>query len=170
AKVKPDWLYAFLRGPITIRPWLEVRMPTFGLNDDHWNDVLSYFAAISDTVGPFRTHETSAVAATTRTGEELFDLLRCQQCHVLDTIPDDQDVGNLAPDLRMASERLQPDWILDWLIRPLDIQPGTRMPTFWTEYPGSFYPQFDQDADAQIESIRDYLLTFSGGPSPVQGT
>ena len=169
AKVKPDWLYAFLRGPITIRPWLEVRMPTFGLNDDHWNDVLSYFAAISDTVGPFRTHETRAAAATTRTGEELFDLLRCQQCHVLDTIPDDQDVGNLAPDLRMASERLQPDWILDWLIRPLDIQPGTRMPTFWTEYPGSFYPQFDQDADAQIESIRDYLLTFSGGPSPVQG-
>ena len=169
AKVKPDWLYAFLRGPITIRPWLEVRMPTFGLDDDHWNDVLGYFAAISDTVGPFRTHETTAAPVTTRTGQELFDLLRCQQCHVLDTIPDDQDVGNLAPDLRMASERLQPDWILDWLIRPLDIQPGTRMPTFWTEYPGSFYPQFDQDADAQIESIRDYMLTFSGGPSPVRG-
>ena len=169
AKVKPDWLYAFLRGPITIRPWLEVRMPTFGLDDDHWNDVLGYFAAISDTVGPFRTHEVMAAPVATRTGEELFELLRCQQCHVLDTIPDDQDVGNLAPDLRMAGERLQPDWILDWLIRPLDIQPGTRMPTFWTEYPGSFYPQFEQDADAQIESIRDYLLTFSGGPSPVRG-
>ncbi|MBM62197.1 MAG: hypothetical protein CL484_04535 [Acidobacteria bacterium] len=168
AKVKPDWLYAFFRGPITIRPWLEVRMPTFGLEDDHWNDVLGYFAAISDTVGPFRTHETAPDVAT-GTGRDLFDLLRCQQCHVLDTIPDDQDVANLAPDLRMARERLQPDWILDWLIRPLDIQPGTRMPTFWTEYPGSFYPQFDQDADAQIESIRDYLLTFSGGPSPVQG-
>ncbi len=143
-------------------------MPTFGLEDDHWNDVLGYFAAISDTVGPFRTHETAPDVAT-GTGRDLFDLLRCQQCHVLDTIPDDQDVANLAPDLRMARERLQPDWILDWLIRPLDIQPGTRMPTFWTEYPGSFYPQFDQDADAQIESIRDYLLTFSGGPSPVQG-
>ena len=22
ARVQPDWLYAFLRGPITIRPWL----------------------------------------------------------------------------------------------------------------------------------------------------
>ena len=169
AKVKPDWLYAFLRGPITIRPWLEVRMPSFGLDDAHWNGVIDYFAAVSDTVGPFRTHELAADAEVTRTGEELFDLLRCQQCHVLDTIPEDQDVANLAPDLRMARERLQPDWILDWLIRPLDIQPGTRMPTFWTEYPGSFYPQFDQDADAQIQSIRDYLLTFSGGPSPMQG-
>lgn len=169
AKVKPEWLYAFFRAPITIRPWLEVRMPTFGLDDAHWNGVLEYFAAISDTVGPFRTHETTAGRATTGTGEELFDLLRCQQCHVLDTIPADQDVANLAPDLRMAPERLQPDWVLDWLIRPLDIQPGTRMPTFWSEYPGSFYPQFDQDADAQIEAIRDYLWTFTGGPSPMQG-
>ena len=30
------------------------------------------------------------------------------------------------------------DWILDWLVAPLEIQPGTRMPMFWTEYPGSF--------------------------------
>ena len=52
AKVKPDWLYAFFRGPITIRPWLEVRMPTFGLDDAHWNDVLDYFEAVSDAVGP----------------------------------------------------------------------------------------------------------------------
>jgi mono/diheme cytochrome c family protein len=169
SKVKPDWLYDFLQGPITIRPWLEVRMPTFGLDDGHWNGVLDYFAALSDTVGPFRTHEVVADAATNRTGKELFELLRCQQCHVLDTIPDGQDVSNLAPDLRMASERLQPDWILDWLINPLAIQPGTRMPTFWSEYPRSFYPQFDQDGLSQIESIRDYLLTFRGGPSPVRG-
>jgi len=96
-------------------------------------------------------------------------LLRCQQCHVLDTIPEDQPTDNLAPDLRMARERLQPDWILDWLLEPLAIQPGTRMPMFWTEYPDSFYPQFDNNAVQQIESIRDYLLTFRGGPSPMQG-
>ena len=45
AKVRPEWLYAFLREPITIRPWLDVRMPSFGLEDDHWNGVLDYFAA-----------------------------------------------------------------------------------------------------------------------------
>ena len=169
AKVRPEWMYAFLRGPITIRPWLGVRMPTFGLEDEHWNGVIDYFAAISESVGPFRTHEVEPEAAQLAGGEELFDLLRCQQCHVLDTIPDDQPTDNLAPDLRMASERLQPDWMIDWLIAPLEIQPGTRMPMFWTEYPGSFYPQFDQDAVAQIEAIRDYLWTFRGGPSPIQG-
>ena len=177
AKVKPDWLYAFFRGPITIRPWLDVRMPTFGLDDGHWNDVLDYFAAISDAVGPFRTHEAVADATTTGTGQALFEMLQCQQCHVLDTIPEDQDVSNLAPDLRMAIDRLQPDWILDWMVDPLAIQPGTRMPMFWAEYPTSIYDPITgggratplEDAPSQIESIRDYLLTFSGGPSPVRG-
>ena len=168
AKVQPDWLYAFLRGPITIRPWLEVRMPTFGLDDAHWNEVLDYFAAVSDVGGPFQTHESTADAETVRTGEELFDLLQCQSCHVLDTIPEGTLLSNLAPDLRMVPERLRPDWILEWLIRPLDIQPGTGMPTFWTEYPGSLYPQLDQDGVAQIAAIRDYMLTFSGGPSPLR--
>lgn len=169
AKVRPEWMYAFFRAPITIRPWLDVRMPTFGLEDGHWNTTLDYFAAVSETIGPFRTHESTPGPAVLSTGEELFDLLRCQQCHVLDEIPEDQPTDNLAPDLRMARERLQPDWISDWLLDPLAIQPGTRMPMFWTEYPGSFYPQFDMDAVRQIESVRDYLLTFSGGPSPMSG-
>ena len=169
AKVRPEWLYAFVREPITIRPWLDVRMPTFGLEDAHWNTAIDYFGAISETIGPFRTHDLTPSPTVVRTGEELFDLLRCQQCHVLDTIPEDQPTDNLAPDLRMARERLQPDWVLDWLRAPLDIQPGTRMPLFWSEYPGSFYPQFDRDAVLQIESVRDYLYTFQGGPSPFSG-
>ena len=144
-------------------------MPAVGVDDGHWNTAIEYFGAVSDSVGMFRTHESVATAAENEVGEELFDLLRCQQCHVLDTIPADQPTDTLAPDLRMARERLQPDWILDWLRAPLEIQPGTRMPMLWTELPGSFYPQFDSDGDRQIEAIRDYLLTCRGGPSPMSG-
>ena len=80
----------------------------------------------------------------------------------------------------MTPERLQPDWILDWLSDPQVIQPGTTMPTFWTDYPNSLFAtlpadararfaELDTDGPTQIEWIRDYLLTFSGGPSPVRG-
>src|SRR5205085_3842919 len=55
ARVQPDWLYAFLRGPIQIRPWLSVRMPTFGLTDPNLNTVISYFESVSNAVGPFQT-------------------------------------------------------------------------------------------------------------------
>jgi hypothetical protein len=99
-------------------------------------------------------------------GRELFDLLRCQQCHVLGTIPADQPTANLAPDLRMAPERLNPDWIIEWMINPARFLPGTRMPSYWPEHPKSPFPQLGGSADAQIRAIRDYLMTFRGGPSP----
>ncbi len=66
-------------------------------------------------------------------GKALFELLKCQQCHVLGTIPKDQPTSNLAPDLRMSSDRLQPDWILAWLKNPAVILPGTRLPAFWPD-------------------------------------
>jgi mono/diheme cytochrome c family protein len=169
ARVQPDWLYAFLRGPITIRPWLNVRMPTFGLDDPNLNGVIRYFGAVSNTVGPFQTHEVVKVANEEATGKELFEKLKCQQCHVLGAIPKDQPTANLAPDLRMAPERLNPDWILEWLKKPSDILPGTRMPAFWPDYPKSYYPEMSGSAEAQIRAIRDHLLTFRGGPSPKTG-
>ena len=166
ARVQPEWLYAFLRGPITIRPWLNVKMPTFGLDDQNLNGVIRYFGSVSNTIGPFQTHETVRASNTEAAGKPLFELLKCQQCHVLGTIPKDQPTSNLAPDLRMASDRLQPEWIMQWLKKPSDILPGTRMPAFWADYPKSFYPQLNGDAEAQIRIIRDYLLTFKGGPTP----
>jgi mono/diheme cytochrome c family protein len=168
AKVQPDWLYAFLRGPITIRPWLNVRMPTFHLDDAQLNDVIGYFQAIPNQIRPFRTFDVITASNATAGGKELFELLRCQQCHVLGAVPKDQPTANLAPDLRMAVDRLNPEWIDEWLKAPLRIQPGTRMPQFWPNYPKSDFPQLGGSADAQIRAIRDHLMTFRGGPSPMR--
>src|SRR5262249_14556011 len=129
--------------------------------------VIGYFGAVSNTIGPFQTHELRAAANTDGTGKVMFEKFQCQKCHVLGAIPKDQPTSNLAPDLRMASERLNPDWILEWLKKPSDILPGTRMPAFWPEYPKSYYPDyFAGDGEKQVRAIRDYLLTFKGGPSP----
>ena len=165
-RVQPDWLYAFLRGPITIRPWLDVRMPTFGFDDASANNVIQYFGAIANSLGPFQTHQLMTVSNTQAGGKELFEILQCQKCHVLGAIPKDQPITSLAPDLRMAHERLEPDWILEWLKSPLAILPGTKMPAFCPDYPKSPYPQFGGCGEAQIRAIRDYVFTFRGGPSP----
>ena len=141
-------------------------MPTFGLDDPNLNGVIRYFGAVSNTIGPFQTHETVKLASNETGSKQLFELLKCQQCHVLGTIPKDQPTSNLAPDLRMAPDRLNPEWIMEWLKKPSDILPGTRMPAFWPDYPKTFYPQMGGDAETQIKAIRDYLMTFKGGPSP----
>ena len=93
-------------------------MPTFGLSDQDLNSVIRYFGSISNTIGPFQTHEIVLTRNEQAVGKELFDLLRCQQCHVLGAIPRDQPTENLAPDLRMAPDRLNPDWIDQWLKNP----------------------------------------------------
>jgi mono/diheme cytochrome c family protein len=181
ARVQPDWLYAFLKSPIPIRPWLTVRMPTFGLDDPNLNGVVRYFGAVSDTIGPFQTHAVVKASTNVGPGKQLFELLKCQQCHVLGTIPKDQPTANLAPDLRMAAERLQPEWIVDWLKNPAKILPGTRMPSFWPDHPKSIYRRelaglnwmpesMSGDAETQIRAIRDHLLTLRGGPSPKSNT
>ena len=168
AKVQPDWLYAFLQAPITIRPWLNVRMPTFGLDDRRWNAIINYFQATGKSTDQFRTYDHQQLTEMAVPGRELFELLQCQKCHVLGAIRPDQDRASLAPDLRMAHERLKPEWVLDWLRNPTRIQPGTRMPQYWPTppYPKSSFPQLGADAEVQIRAVRDYLYTFRGGPSP----
>ena len=165
--MRPDWLYAFIRGPIQIRPWLSVRMPTFGLDDKNVNGVISYFQAVSNTLQPFRTYD---VAKTDNTvGKELFEKLQCQKCHVLGAIPKDQPTSNLAPDLRMVHDRLNPDWLLPWLKNPASFLPGTRMTQFWPDYPKSPYPELGGDADAQMRAVIAHLESLRGGPSPRNG-
>ena len=68
----------------------------------------------------------------------------------------------------MTPERLKPEWILEWLKNPGQIQPGTRMPQFWPTppYPKSSFPGLGEDAETQIRAIRDHLMTLRGGPSP----
>jgi len=157
SRVQPDWLRGFLRQPATIRPWLAVRMPSFGLSPEDIDRVVNYFQAIA----PENPKPSAAQGgATAAAGKALFDLLKCQQCHVLGEIPKGQPTSNLAPDLRLAHERLQPDWILAWLRSPDAILPGTRMPSFWPDYPTSFYPPLGKDGSAQVSALREHLLTL----------
>jgi mono/diheme cytochrome c family protein len=167
ARVQPDWLYAFLRGPIQIRPWIDVRMPTFGLNDPNLNGVIHYFQAVSNNLEPFRTYDVAATESGV--GKALFEKLQCQKCHVLGEIPKDQPTANLAPDLRMVHDRLNPDWLLPWLKNPASFLPGTRMTQFWPDYPKSPYPELGGDADAQMRAVIQHLQSLRGGPSPRKG-
>ena len=45
SKVQSDWLFSYLQEPITIRPNLQVRMPSFNLSDDDWNAIIAAFKA-----------------------------------------------------------------------------------------------------------------------------
>jgi hypothetical protein len=59
-------------------------------------------------------------------------MLKCRQCHPRneqDMNAPGVDRASLAPNLQMAATRLRHDWISDWIRRPDEWMPGTRMPT-----------------------------------------
>jgi mono/diheme cytochrome c family protein len=134
AKVQSDWLFGFLEAPKTgeIRPWLEVHMPTFGFTDDELNDLTLYFASLDRAQYPFLVAGGDGTAASWAAGKKVFELLKCAQCHprsLEDMNRPGVDRATLAPNLQMAAKRLRHDWIADWIRRPDEWMPGTRMPT-----------------------------------------
>ena len=134
AKVQSDWLFTFLKAPRTgeIRPWLEVHMPTFGFNAAELNDLTKYFASLDRASYPFLARDYVTEPGRWAAGRKVFEMLKCKQCHPRNEQEMNApgvDRASLAPNLQMAATRLRHDWISDWIKRPDEWMPGTRMPT-----------------------------------------
>jgi mono/diheme cytochrome c family protein/predicted nucleic acid-binding Zn-ribbon protein len=166
-KVQSPWFFGFLKAPITLRPWLEIRMPTFGLSDEHTNQLISYFNGLSNVEIPFAYIDDKRIppehieAAKMLTSKEYFD---CFSCHVQGSRTPEGPKEGWAPDLALARQRLNPNWIVKWLKDPQKVQPGTKMPSF---FPGGPDNILGGKEDLQIEALRDYLLTLGrNGTAP----
>jgi len=163
-KVQPDWLFTFLQGPTPIRPWLKIRMPTFHFDNHEADTVVNYFTSLSGVQVPYEFLNTNLIAnSTLEAGAKLMskDYFNCFSCHQQgDKKPEGPESG-WAPDLGLAHNRLNPEWILLWLKNPQAVQPGTKMPSF---YPGGPDDILHGDETEQIKAIRDYIFWFGTHP------
>ena len=176
AKVQSEWLFGFLKKPQTgqIRPWLNVRMPTFDLTDQEANDIVSYFKALDGDVAGFSyLQEYQLTPEQNRAAQTLIsrDYWNCLSCHQQGSKKPEGPPDGWAPDLVMARQRLNPEWISKWMIDANKLMPGTKMP--------SFYPTPEQDGppdilggddDKQITAIRNYLMSLGRGAAATNGT
>ncbi len=170
-KVQADWLFNFVKAPYSIRPWLSLRMPTFGLADDEANSVVQYFDSLDHVQVPFVHLEKAAFspqnieAGKLLTSKDYFD---CFSCHQQGAKKPQGPPEGWAPDLALAHARLSPDWIIKWLHDPQKVMPGTKMPSF---FPGGPPDVLGGDDEAQIRALRDYVVSLGlpdTGPSPQQ--
>jgi mono/diheme cytochrome c family protein len=160
AKVQSPWLFNFLKAPSPIRPWLEVRMPTFGFTDEEAAQLVTYFDALDRVEVPFTYVDARAfspeylAAGQVLMSEAYFNCFSCHQQG--DRKPEGPPEG-WAPDLAMAHERLNPDWLLRWITDPQKEMPGTKMPAFYPDGPPDVLGGSDEE---QIRALRDYILTL----------
>jgi mono/diheme cytochrome c family protein len=166
SRVHTVWLHGFLKDPgSSIRPWIDIRMPTFDFSEEQTNTLTRYFAALDGVPYPFEPRP-EITAATLAAGKDLFGRWQCVKCHVVaGRLPAGQDVANMAPDLAKVPERLRADWLSKWLADPQSILPGTRMPANFPANPeeNAFPEVLGGEQQKQIEAVRAYLLTLGGG-------
>ena len=168
-KVQSNWFFSFLKAPVPIRPWLEVRMPTFGFSDEHANQLINFFNGLAKVEIPYAYFDDKTIppdyidAAKQLVSKDYFN---CFSCHQQGDKKPEGPVDGWAPDLTLARQRLNPNWILKWLKDPQKVQPGTKMPSF---YPGGPDNILGGKEDLQIEALRDYLMSIGRGaaaPAP----
>ncbi|MCZ6690150.1 MAG: c-type cytochrome [Planctomycetota bacterium] len=167
-KVQPGWLFGFLKNPVELRPWLDVKMPTFAMTDSEAAALVAYFSALEEEELPYehiKEKETSYVRGITeKTFPDYLERTRrllnsseaqCTNCHIVAGKKPTEDPASLAPDLSFARERLRPHWIRRWLRNPASLQPGTKMPVpLWGE---DFKKYLNLTDTQQIEAMKNLL-------------
>ncbi len=177
ARVQADWLFEYLHDPgaVQMRPWLGVRMPTFGFSDEEINTVVSYFAA-RDGRETFLSPPAPPDSRNRAVGEVTFNMLQCAKCHPAGPQASAAaGVGSaeLAPSLLLATSRLRHDWVPDWIKDPQSWIRGTNMPANFMRNPDGTYlsplagaidaPMFSTQKQTLMrhfeseEELRDYL-------------
>ena len=139
ARVDPQWLLRFLTNPSLsdtdtnrngIRPYLQVRMPTFSFSENELGKLVRFFEALSRQPFPYIPDQRPPLTAKeTDMARSLFSspAAPCLKCHATGDAAHDKTAT--APNFLQAKGRLKPDWVERWIIDPQAISPGTSMPS-----------------------------------------
>jgi mono/diheme cytochrome c family protein len=127
ARVRPDWLRAFLRSPVAVRPFGvrpgdAGRMPRFALSDEEIDAIAELLLAGTTVLPPYAPTPLSPFA-TRKTEELMRTRFSCLGCHAMD-----ETGGRAGPDLTAAGLRLDVRYIRAVVADPAHVAPGTIMP------------------------------------------
>jgi mono/diheme cytochrome c family protein len=127
-----DWLALKVQNPRAFNTKeMPTLMPNFGLTEEESENMLTFLLSIrhrdnipEDYVSPLLEPASANVA-----GAKLIQESNCLGCHKIN-----EKGGAIGPDLSFQGERINPQWMTDFLmaptkIRPIGVEP-TRMPTF----------------------------------------
>ncbi len=174
AKVQPDWLFTFLKDPssVRIRPWIDVRMPTFEFSDEDAQTLVEYFAALDNKESIFVTLPKKYDPESIEAGRLLASgqYFSCFSCHIQGSKTPSGPRSMWGPDLTMIPKRIRPDFIPPWVQNPQQFTPGVRMPAFLPEKGMGPPNVLGGDIDKQAEAIRDYMLNLHKTSAPQGNT
>jgi mono/diheme cytochrome c family protein len=154
-RVQTSWLVEFLQAPGSLRPWMRMHMPDYGLSKTEAQTLARFFAALAGIPAQDEPHPPVAEDVTIR-GLRRLAHYKCVQCHPLgDEVPA-ADPEDQAINLSLARIRLRPSWVRAFLANPKKlIGTQTRMPAVF--YTSDGMPRVEHP-EQDIDSITAYLM------------
>ena len=162
-RVQADWFNHFLDNVYPIRPWLEVRMPSYKLSTEEKNKIVAMFQhkAEQDTFVDL-TKVVKWEPGEREAAKQLFKSYECASCHTSGFNNDEA----LAPNLYLAKRRLRPSWTHDWLKNPQSFLPYTTMPNFWEDGEAQNQDILDGDVEKQVNALVKYIYEIGSDDLP----
>lgn len=164
-KLRPDWLFDFLKNPYTIRTSIKGRMPNLRLTDEEALSIIKFLLSLKDEQAPpvpekFRftgLNQEFLVPGQTLTSADYFACFNCHQNG--DKLPGGPP-KDWAPDLSKARQRLDANWIYRWILNPQNFRPNTAMPAFLPDEESGPADILGGDEPSQIRALRDYVVSL----------
>ncbi len=132
--VDPGWVTRYLLKPTDLRPGLHATMPRLPLSDLEAAHIAAY---LGELAGYQAGADRELPRGDAERGRALFAAKACNTCHAFTGARTDEpkpvtasDAADraLAPDLRLARERLIPGRVVDWILDAPTMKPGAAMP------------------------------------------
>jgi mono/diheme cytochrome c family protein len=166
ARLQGQYMYQFILEPKQVRPWLKMRMPTFGFSEAQARTVVEGFAAAATVTNPYTYVAKDSIPVDHfQRGTRRFRHFKCVQCHptsIDQGLPEGVDPEDVSINLMLTKTRLRPEWIRDFLARPKQIAGAqTRMPTVFYSVEGE--PKVEHPKE-DIDDITTYLMGMTEPP------
>ena len=124
SRLQKDWIRQFLRNPYSVRPMIEERMLKLFLTNEEIETIINYFYLIlvEDSEQGIQAQDFSTIAQ--ENGRQLYrEKYGCQSCHKING-----NGGSLGPALDNVDQRLQPEYMINWMLNPQKYIPNTIEP------------------------------------------
>ncbi len=166
-RVKTDWIYDFLQNVHPIRPYVNVRMPSYPFSHEELNKLVTGFQGGSNQPTYEAPVKIEWEPGEREAAQKIWNELACTSCHSLGFTND----APQAPNLHYAKNRLRTEWMEAWIANPQSFIPYTSMPAYWDDGSGNLIPAvegvLDNDPKRQIRAIRKWVQEFGYDKSPV---
>ena len=161
-KLRPGWLRKVLTAGADARPYLNTRMPRFGV--DEVARLADLFVTLDRHAEPLPP-AADAPEAQRDAGRKLIgtDGLSCIACHRFNRQPAHAlQILDLAP----TPERLNEDWFRRFLRDPNRFNVGTRMPSLWPDGVSPLPAVLGGSTERQYAALWTYLSDGARAKSP----